>query len=74
MVRILAVDGGNSKTDVVLLSADGDVLARGRGGPFVPHRDGVAAAVDVVARVVAELGIAEPADHVVAYLAGADLP
>ena len=31
MKRALAVDGGNSKTDVVVLSAEGDVLGFARG-------------------------------------------
>ena len=30
--RVLAVDGGNTKTDVALADADGRVLATGRGG------------------------------------------
>ncbi|WP_018685059.1 N-acetylglucosamine kinase [Actinokineospora enzanensis] len=73
---LLAVDGGNSKTDIALLRADGTVLARGRGPGFEPHSVGVAAAVDVVVRTAAELLSTEApfADHVAAYLAGADLP
>jgi N-acetylglucosamine kinase-like BadF-type ATPase len=72
----LAVDGGNSKTDVALVSEDGEVLATGRAGPFTPQRDGVAAAVSVVVAAVAALG-GVPAggfDHVSACVAGADLP
>ena len=34
---LLAVDGGNSKTDVALLGADGSVLAALR-GPTVSHQ------------------------------------
>ncbi|GLZ43201.1 N-acetylglucosamine kinase [Actinokineospora sp. NBRC 105648] len=73
---MLAVDGGNSKTDVALLREDGSVLAQGRGPGFEPQTVGVAAAVDVVARTAAAaLRIQPPfADHVAAYLAGADLP
>ncbi|MBW5486585.1 ATPase [Streptomyces bambusae] len=51
---VLAVDAGNSKTDVALIDADGTVLATGRSGGFQPQRAGVAAAVDVLARAVAE--------------------
>jgi N-acetylglucosamine kinase-like BadF-type ATPase len=34
---VLAVDGGNSKTDVALVAADGSLLGTGRGGG---HRQG----------------------------------
>ncbi|GAA3005349.1 N-acetylglucosamine kinase [Actinokineospora diospyrosa] len=76
MKTVLAVDGGNSKTDIALVRADGTVLARGRGPGFEPHSVGIAAAVDVVVRTAAALlGPSLPhADHVAAYLAGADLP
>ncbi|WP_188196303.1 N-acetylglucosamine kinase [Nonomuraea sp. SYSU D8015] len=72
----LAVDGGNSKTDVVLLSADGEVLGTGRAGPFAPQSEGVAAAVGVVEAAVAALGGVPEGGfgHVSACLAGADLP
>ncbi|MGX7828586.1 N-acetylglucosamine kinase [Actinokineospora sp. 24-640] len=74
MTTLLAVDGGNSKTDIALVGADGTVLARGRGPGFVPHEVGVRAAVDVLARAVAALGVALPPDtHTMACLAGADL-
>ncbi|WP_051386054.1 N-acetylglucosamine kinase [Actinokineospora inagensis] len=76
MKTLLAVDGGNSKTDIALLRADGTLLARGRGPGFEPQTVGVEAAVDVVYRTAASvLGTNPPyADHVAAYLAGADLP
>ncbi|MEV4112581.1 BadF/BadG/BcrA/BcrD ATPase family protein [Nonomuraea sp. NPDC049695] len=72
---VLAVDGGNSKTDVAVVAEDGEVLATGRAGGFAPQRDGVAAAVSVVEEALASLP--RPAggfDHVSACLAGADLP
>ncbi|WP_308164513.1 N-acetylglucosamine kinase [Nonomuraea sediminis] len=49
---LLAVDGGNSKTDVALVTTRGEVLATGRSGPFAPQSEGVPAAVDVVVRAV----------------------
>ncbi|MCK2219311.1 ATPase [Actinomadura sp. ATCC 31491] len=55
MRLVLAVDGGNSKTDVAVVAEDGRVLAAGRAGAFAPQREGVAAAVDVVAAAVAAL-------------------
>ncbi|MEV7970382.1 BadF/BadG/BcrA/BcrD ATPase family protein [Sphaerisporangium sp. NPDC088356] len=78
MRTVLAVDGGNSKTDVALVGEDGTVLARGRGGGFVPQSAGVPAAIDVIgeaARLALGAGAPPPyADHVAAYVAGADLP
>ncbi|WP_218004432.1 N-acetylglucosamine kinase [Microtetraspora niveoalba] len=52
---VLAVDGGNSKTDVALVSEDGSVLAAGRGAAFLPQSAGVAAAIDVIGEVVARI-------------------
>jgi N-acetylglucosamine kinase-like BadF-type ATPase len=49
---VLAVDGGNSKTDVAVVTGDGEVLATARSGPFVPQSAGVAAAVDVIEEAV----------------------
>ncbi|MFI6601018.1 N-acetylglucosamine kinase [Nonomuraea sp. NPDC050536] len=49
---LLAVDGGNSKTDVALVTTRGEVLATGRSGPFAPQSEGVPAAVEVVVRAV----------------------
>ncbi|MEV0349726.1 BadF/BadG/BcrA/BcrD ATPase family protein [Nonomuraea sp. NPDC050680] len=78
---VLAVDGGNSKTDVALVTEDGDVLATGRAGPFAPQSDGVPAALDAVEEAVRQAlaqlprdGAPSRFDHVAAYLAGADLP
>jgi N-acetylglucosamine kinase-like BadF-type ATPase len=74
---VLAIDAGNSKTDVCVVSADGDVLGRARGGPFRPHLVGAGAAVDAIAPAVADaLSRAGPVSvlHVAACLANADLP
>ncbi|HWM34967.1 MAG TPA: BadF/BadG/BcrA/BcrD ATPase family protein [Pseudolysinimonas sp.] len=74
---IVAIDGGNSKTDVVLLRGDGTVLARARSGPFTPHLVGPAVAVEsfaaAIAGVLSATGLPH-ADHIAAYLANADLP
>ena len=37
MAAVLAIDGGNSKTDVALVAADGTLLASVRGGPSNPQ-------------------------------------
>jgi N-acetylglucosamine kinase-like BadF-type ATPase len=77
---VLAIDGGNSKTDVALVAADGTVLAalRGQGASHQEH--GVDAAVRILDRLVrsvaADAGVTSEtiARHTSACLAGADLP
>ncbi|MFJ5294069.1 N-acetylglucosamine kinase [Streptomyces sp. NPDC088348] len=63
---VLAIDAGNSKTDVAVIAADGTVLGRGRSGGFQPSVVGVGAAVDVLAvavgAAVAEAAAAAPAE------------
>ncbi|MFE7772917.1 N-acetylglucosamine kinase [Streptomyces sp. NPDC057445] len=79
---VLAIDAGNSKTDVALVASDGSVLGTGRGGGFQPPRTGIDAAFEALATTVAEAladaGARGPAvdgvDHVSACLANADLP
>ncbi|GAA0404311.1 N-acetylglucosamine kinase [Acrocarpospora corrugata] len=74
---MLAVDGGNSKTDVALIAEDGEVLAVGRGAGFEPQSAGVPAAIDVIGETAGRMlpGVPPPyADHIAAYVAGADLP
>ncbi|MGW1889161.1 N-acetylglucosamine kinase [Streptomyces sp. NPDC002004] len=74
---VLAVDAGNSKTDVAVVAADGTVVGAARGGGFQPPKAGVEAAVDVladaVARALSEAGT-DTVTHVSACLANADLP
>ncbi|MCF4138351.1 ATPase [Streptomyces sp. Tue 6430] len=74
---VLAVDAGNSKTDVAVVAAGGEVLATARGGGFRPPAVGVGPAVDVLAdavtRAYAAAGVTS-VTHVSACLAGADLP
>jgi N-acetylglucosamine kinase-like BadF-type ATPase len=79
--RVLAIDGGGSKTDVVLAGTDGRVLAR-VAGPASQHQlSGLDSALQVLddlvekVRVAAELAPGGPvADHAAIYLAGLDLP
>lgn len=77
---VLAIDAGNSKTDVVLVGADGSVLGKARGGGFHPHIEGadvaVAGLVPVVTAAARDAGLdgVPFADHVSACLANADLP
>ena len=44
---VLAVDGGNSKTDLALVEADGSVLALVRGPLSSPHHLGIDGALAV---------------------------
>ena len=72
---ILGVDGGNSKTDVVLASSDGEPLAYLRGPGSNSHGPGGSAAcVDVVASLIDRLPFEPPAERAVVYLCGADVP
>jgi N-acetylglucosamine kinase-like BadF-type ATPase len=74
---VLAIDAGNSKTDVCVVSAEGELLGSARGGPFRPHVVGAAAAVASIAPAVSEaLSRAGTVSvrHVAACLANADLP
>ncbi|QLJ00367.1 ATPase [Streptomyces sp. NEAU-sy36] len=74
---VLAIDAGNSKTDVAVVDTAGRVLATARGGGFRPPAVGVPAAFDALAgpvrRVLAEAGL-DRVTHVSACLANADLP
>ncbi|MBD0709692.1 MULTISPECIES: N-acetylglucosamine kinase [unclassified Streptomyces] len=78
---LLAVDAGNSKTDVAVLSPDGNVLGAARGGGFQPPVVGVETAVDGLAEIVDRAweaaggaGLPPAFAHVTACLANADLP
>ena len=76
---VLAIDGGNSKTDIALVAADGTLLAGGR-GPGVrtfPTPEILAAIGAVIAAAAQEAGLPPGwpvADCTVACMANADLP
>jgi len=76
----LAVDGGNSKTDVILGTAEGQVLGFVRGPTTSPHDLGLPGTIAVLdeligaARADAGLSPQTPIDLSAVYLAGADLP
>jgi N-acetylglucosamine kinase-like BadF-type ATPase len=78
---VLAIDGGNSKTDVALIGWDGSVLAALRGAGASHEGHGVDGAMrrlgELILAVADKAGIDRPgviASHVSACLAGADLP
>jgi N-acetylglucosamine kinase-like BadF-type ATPase len=76
---VLAVDGGNSKTDLALVRADGEVLALVRGPQSSPQHLGVDGSLDVLerlldaARAQARLD-GSRADVAALLLAGVDFP
>ena len=76
---VLAVDGGNSKTDVALVAADGSLLATTRGAG-IRHFDRLAEWLDVLAGLIGQVrqlaGTAGPpaARHISACVANVDLP
>ena len=49
---VLAIDGGNSKTDVALVAADGTLLASARGPGINAHEVGVDQTVLILDAVV----------------------
>ncbi|MEU1483563.1 BadF/BadG/BcrA/BcrD ATPase family protein [Streptomyces sp. NPDC005752] len=75
--HVLAIDAGNSKTDVAVIGADGTVLGAARGGGFQPPVVGVDVAVDGLGTAVLaafdRAGVTG-VEHVSACLANADLP
>ncbi|MCO1579049.1 ATPase [Crossiella sp. SN42] len=78
---VLAIDGGNSKTDVMLVARDGEVLSRVRGIGSPPQTVGMQRGLDTFESLIVEAarqagyaGTAPFAAHTSAYLAGADLP
>jgi len=76
---VLAIDGGNSKTEVLLATGAGEVLTTGRGPGSSPHHLGVQGAVDLldelVRKALAQAGLdGATVDRAEVYLAGVDFP
>lgn len=74
---VIAVDGGGSKTDVVALSLDGQLVARLRGVGSNPQALGLAPAIRIIGHLVERMleSISDrPVERVCIYLAGLDLP
>jgi N-acetylglucosamine kinase-like BadF-type ATPase len=71
---ILAVDGGNAKTDLALVSAEGEVLSLVRGPGSSPHEHGLEGALDRIEALLAEARA--PRELAIADLsmAGVDFP
>jgi N-acetylglucosamine kinase-like BadF-type ATPase len=78
-VAVLAVDGGNSKTDLALVGADGAVLALVRGPQSSPQHLGVDGSLSVLDGLLADAkrqaGIdAQPVGIAALLMAGVDFP
>jgi N-acetylglucosamine kinase-like BadF-type ATPase len=71
---LLAVDGGNAKTDLALVAADGSVLALVRGPGSSPHEHGVEGALDRIEALLIEAGADGPVAYAELLLAGVDFP
>jgi N-acetylglucosamine kinase-like BadF-type ATPase len=76
---VLAVDGGNSKTDLALLGDDGALLALVRGGLSSPHHIGLDGCVETLRSLHADAAASAgsdgaPADVGALLLAGLDFP
>jgi N-acetylglucosamine kinase-like BadF-type ATPase len=77
---VLAVDGGNSKTDLALVARDGSVLSLVRGPLSSPHHLGVEGCLAVLERLLAdavreaELAAPRTAEIAELLMAGVDFP
>lgn len=80
MRHYLAIDGGNSKTDVIIGADNGTLLARVVGGGTCHQDIGLPEAMSRLRALVAQardeagLSSAEPLEHAAIFLAGVDLP
>jgi N-acetylglucosamine kinase-like BadF-type ATPase len=74
MRHAIAVDGGNSKTDVALVREDGEVVATARGAGSSPYHLGVEGALDVIGGLVDRVHDALPVEAAELLLAGVDFP
>ena len=88
LAAVLAIDGGNSKTDLALVGADGSLLGTARGPGAPPPEVGMDKALavigDLVTAAARDAGLLGPGEragergpvarHLSACMAGADLP
>lgn len=74
MRHAIAVDGGNSKTDVALVREDGEVVATARGAGSSPQHLGVDGALGVIGALIEQVQDGVPVDAAELLLAGVDFP
>jgi N-acetylglucosamine kinase-like BadF-type ATPase len=73
-VGVIGVDGGNSKTELLYATNDGEPLAYVRGPGSNSHGLGADGAVAVIANLVERARVAAVVDHAAFFLCGADVP
>ena len=71
---ILGVDGGNTKTDLLAATTEGEPLAYVRGPGSNSHAVGSEGCVEVVATLVEQAALGTPVGHGAFFLCGADVP
>ena len=74
MRHAIAVDGGNSKTDVALVRDDGEVVATARGVGSSPYHLGVDGSLAVIGGLLEQAGASLPVEAAELLLAGVDFP
>jgi N-acetylglucosamine kinase-like BadF-type ATPase len=70
----IAVDGGNSKTDLAVVREDGEVVGSARGGGSSPYHLGVEGSLAVIGGMLEGVRDGQPADVAELLLAGVDFP
>jgi N-acetylglucosamine kinase-like BadF-type ATPase len=70
----VGVDTGNSKTELVVATTSGEIVARVRGAGANAQILGAAAVGDMIRDLADEAGLSAPADRGAFFLCGADLP
>jgi N-acetylglucosamine kinase-like BadF-type ATPase len=78
MKRALAADGGNSKTDLAIVTEDGELVGFARGPASSPHDVGIGGTVEIVSGLIEE-ALGHPpegrvADTASLLMAGVDFP
>ena len=71
---ILGVDGGNSKTELVVATLEGEPVAHVRGPGSNSHTEGPARTAAFLSELVARAGLDAPVVQGTFYLCGADIP
>jgi N-acetylglucosamine kinase-like BadF-type ATPase len=73
-VGVIGVDGGNTKTELLAATIEGEPLAYVRGPGSNAHGLGAHGCVAVIAGLVERARMSLPADHGTFFLCGADVP
>jgi N-acetylglucosamine kinase-like BadF-type ATPase len=70
----IAVDGGNSKTDIAIVGEDGEIAATARGPGSSPYHLGVDGSLAVIGGLLEQAGCELPVAAAELLLAGVDFP